>query len=386
MRVGINLLPYAPNRQGGAEVYIRNLVHALGQVGHSHEFVLFVSPRGRGGYLPAEGTFSEVVLPAWSGQSRIARILAEQTVLPFYVKRSAVDCLVSTYVVPVLAPCYQIVCVHDMLYKQMPHLVTPVKRAYWSVMIPLSLRKSAHVVTLSRSSAVDIVRFFPAVQSKLSVVGAGVKRSLVAHRESDPGRVQAELGIEGDFILSAATFGPHKNMRTLIHAFSQVLENLPDLKLVLTGGANTRDAARERAMLEDLTRSLRAQQSVMFPGFVSDRLLAALYREARLYVIPSLYEGFGLSVLEAQFFGAPVLCSSAPALAEIAGDGALVVDATSVAELAGGMTGLLRSPERCSDLVERGTRNLSRYGWRRAAQEVLSLAEELASSSSRQIR
>jgi glycosyltransferase involved in cell wall biosynthesis len=249
-------------------------------------------------------------------------------------------------------------------------------------MIPLSLRKSARVLTVSHSSARDIVRYFPSVQPKLSVTVEGVKRSLAEHREIEPSLVQTELGIDGNFILSAATFGPHKNMRALIHAFAHVHKTLPEIQLVLTGGAGTGDAARERVALKNLARSLDLEERVIFAGFVPERQLAALYRAAQLYVIPSLYEGFGLSVLEAQFFGVPVVCSSTPALVEIGGSGVLVVDAASDTELAAGIVELLRHPERSAQLVERGYDNLSRYSWHHAARDVIDLAKATLRSRS----
>lgn len=380
MRLGINLLPYTPGQHGGAEVYIRNLLNALSDVAHSTSIVLFVTPRGQGRYVSSGNhSFQECVLPAWSARSRLMRIIAEQSLMPWYVKRTKIDCLFSNYVIPLLAPVPQIVNVHDMLYKKLPKVLENTKQLYWSIFVPLSLRRATRVITVSHSSATDIVSYFPHVKDKLSVTVEGVNNELVKFRDVQPCIVAKELEIQAPFILSAATFGPHKNVRTLVEAFAIVSRQNPELRLVLTGGANTTDAQEERATLIGLINELGLTDRVVFTGYVSERLLAALYRCATLYIIPSLYEGFGLSVIEAQYFGTPVITSDTPALVEVGGDATISVPALDVKAFAAAILRLLTDEHERKQLIKQGRANVERYSWANAAQDVLQACSEVVS-------
>lgn len=373
MRLGINLLPYEPHKQGGAEIYLRNLVRelAITDLGIFDTVVLFVTPQSKGKYLPTTSNFKEYVLPTWSVQGRLARIVAEQLLMPFYIRKAKIDCLFSNYVIPVLAPIPQVVNVHDMLYKRLPQMVEPAKRLYWTIFIPLSLRRARKIMTVSNSSAEDIQRYFPHVKEKLSVTVEGVNLNLAIHRDVNPSLVEEQLGIKAPFILSAATFAPHKNLKVLIKAFALVHEQFPDTLLVLTGRANTDDALQEQQELIELARSKGLEKHIIFTGYVSEKVLAALYRTAEAYVIPSIYEGFGLSVIEAQFFGTPVITSDAPALKEVGGEATIVASAQDECAFAKHISDLLQNDRRRKELIERGFANIKQYNWKAAAEDVV---------------
>ncbi len=220
-------------------------------------------------------------------------------------------------------------------------------------------------MTVSQSSYNDIVEYFPYAAQKIVVSKEGVDYSLREFRDVDPAIVYDQFDIISPMILSAATFGKHKNMPRLVRAFSRVLKVFPDYKLSLTGGANTKDATIEREYLDRLVKRLDIQESVLFTGYISTQLLAAFYRSASIYVMPSLYEGFGLSVLEAQYFEVPVVCSNIPSLVEVGGRGVFHVNPLDEFDIAQGIIYLLSNPIKRNQLITLGKDNLKKYDWER---------------------
>lgn len=368
--LGINLLPYYPGGQGGAEVYIRNLVQALIEFTDVVNVVLFVNQKGAKVYHPGVEGFSEIVVPGADG-GRLRRIFAEQVSLPLHVRRAHVDWLFSNYVVPVLAPCKQVVNVHDMLYKVHPEWVGEQSKVwYWRAMIPASLWRVSKVFTVSESSAADIRRFFPSTRAKTHVTVEGVSRDLL----DDVGEVSEtqflkRLGITKPYVLSAATFGPNKNIARLIEAFKRVRQAGVDAQLVLTGRKE-----RGGKALDDLLTKLQLHKHVVFTNFVSASELAALYRNAHVHVMPSMFEGFGLSVIEAQHFGCPVACSNVTSLPEVAGPGAALFDPLDVDDMANVVTRLLKDADERAALRQAGFANVQRYTWRQAALDLVAVA------------
>lgn len=377
-KIGINLLPYSPNQQGGAEVYIRNLIWNLADDAfQQNTFVLFVTPRSKGKYLPESSNFKEVVLPGWLDKSRILRIIGEQFILPVFTMKQGIDVLFSNYVGSFLSPKKQVINIHDMLYKRLPHMIEKAKLLYWQIMIPVSIKKSQCVMTVSHSSAKDISFYFPSSKEKLFVTVEGVSRDLLCWQSVASSVAKAEFNLPESYILSSATFGKHKNILTLVKAFAQISEHYPNIKLVLTGGANTGDAAKERAKLKEYIVSRNLTEAVLFTGYVPEKMLVSLYKGATVYVIPSFYEGFGLSVIEAQYFGVPVICSDAEALLEIGGDAVLSVPALSEDDFANAISFLLDNDEERVRLREVGFENVKRYSWHQAALDFVRICESL---------
>jgi glycosyltransferase involved in cell wall biosynthesis len=370
MRLGLNLFAYYPDRHGGAEIYMRNIVCALAAAPASCDLVLFVREDTRGLYQPRGRRLEEVVLPT-ARDSRRLRLL-EQLLLPRAVDRASVDVLFSNYVVPVSSRVPHIVNVHDLLYRDHPECVEPAgKLLYSRLFIPLSLRRAKRVLTVSLASAARLRSLFPWVSPKLAVTVEGVDDELATvHVGEDEVRsTLSALGISRPYLLSAATLGPNKNTARLLEAFQSVRSQCPELSLVLTG---RRDQA---GSLATRTTELGLREAVVFTDFVSRRALAALYLGATAHVMPSIYEGFGLSVIEAQHFGCPVACSNVTSLPEVAGGAALLFDPYDVRSISEALLALCTDAPLRATLAAAGRRNVERYTWERAAIDVLASAE-----------
>jgi glycosyltransferase involved in cell wall biosynthesis len=358
MRIGINLLPYHYGGQGGAEVYIRNLLHALAGLADDSEYFLFVNSRGKPDYQFGD-RFQCIELPTM-GRNPMTRSLLEQVQLPYEEQKLRLDVLFSNYVIPISpGGCVRMVAIHDMLYQRFPQFLQPSKRWWWRQAIPLSVRRSDLVITVSNASKSDIVEAFGLPENRIMVQSEGVDLELQRQCPDSASiqRTLAKLGVTEPFILSAATFGPQKNIPRLLEAFQIVRSQTGSIKLVLTG--------RFRGFSSDVANDLL--KDVILTGYITISELADLYASATAHVLPSIFEGFGLSILEAQYFGCPVATSSASAPAEVAGQSAILFNPWDVHDMAEALLTVVNDPLERIRLIKLGHDNVQRYSWQLAA-------------------
>jgi glycosyltransferase involved in cell wall biosynthesis len=277
---------------------------------------------------------------------------------------------VPAHVLPPLHPHRSLVTVHDLGYRYFPRAHPRFQRVY----LDLSTRWNAHAAAClladSEATRADLVRIYRTPPAKVTVAYPGYDESLAPVR--DPtilAAVRERYGIPGEYFLYLGTLQPRKNLSRLVSAFSRLSSRAV---LVLAG---------QRGWLSDdlfaLIHRLGLQGRVLCPGYVRPEDRAPLLSGALAFVFPSLYEGFGLPVLEAQACGCPVICSSTSSLPEVAGDAALHIHPEDIAALANAMTRLENDPDLRRELIERGFVNLRRFSWERCARTVLRVMEEL---------
>jgi glycosyltransferase involved in cell wall biosynthesis len=255
----------------------------------------------------------------------------------------------------------------DLLYLMPAYRAYPLhERLLWPPLFRRSARRAAAIVCISDQTRRDALRLLDAPADRLHVVhlAAGPEFQPVtdpAHRDA----VRQRLDLPPCYILYAGSLSPRKNIARLLDAFRAVRDRVPH-DLVLTGA---------RAWVPDRLERLTAgiADRVHLLGHVAPEDMPALYSMADVYAHPSLYEGFGLTVLEAQACGVPVLNSTAPPMPEVAGDSTLAVDPTSVPALAAGLERLCLDEALRADLRARGHENARRFTWQRAAAELLAL-------------
>lgn len=367
MKIAINLLPYLPGMQGGSEVYIRSIIKELSRLDIANHYILFISGDSIGEYLPKNNVKFQEVIVLTKGASRIKRIMYEQFVLPYYCFKYKVDLTISNYVVPILSPSKTIAIIHDMQYKRMPDLFEKSKLYYWNLFIPLTIWKSELVGTVSHFSLSEIAHFYPKSKDKLFVTAEGVKQDICDEYDK---HIKDNTD-KNDFILSVATFGEHKNLKRLIEAMPNIVQEHPSIMLKLVGEARTPDAIVVKNDLLNILKENNISDNVVFLGFVSDQELASLYSNCKLYIFPSLYEGFGLPLIEAQYCGAPVLCAKAGSLPEIGGDSVILFDPYSINDIAQKVNHMLNDKKLCKTLSINGYKNIKKYTWTQAAEDLL---------------
>jgi glycosyltransferase involved in cell wall biosynthesis len=320
MRIGVNTLFLIPGEVGGSETYLIESLQALAAAQPDLEFLLFTNLENDAFLCERFRHFSNMdfhLLP-FRARNRTIRILREQIELPRAAREAAVDVLWSPgYVAPLRAPCPQVVSILDMQYRSHPADLSWPAWLATHVLVMQSAKRCRHILTLSEFSKREIVRHTgvapekvtPTLLAAADIFSTPQPPEILAH-------VQRELvGSAAPFLLCVANTYPHKHVHRLVEAFGLLQKEIPH-QLVLTGRPRRgeRHVAAALARLPDATRVTRL-------GRTSHVELAALYQTADLFVFPSLYEGFGLPVLEAMAAGTPVVAmrrASVPEVGDVA--------------------------------------------------------------------
>lgn len=355
-------------RSAGMSNYIRNLLAALGPLAADN-------PAWRLTALTHTPAFSAqgiaIRVAALPLERPAARIAWEQLVLPRLLHKLDADLVHGLVnVLPLATAVPGIVTVHDLSFLHLPHLFPPAKRLYLSALCRASVRKAAAVIAVSRQTADDVVRCFGAPPAAVTVAHNGVDARFVPGAPAESAAFRVAKGLPARYLLFLGTLEPRKNLETLLRAYArwrtQAAPADQDVRLVIAGGKGWfYDAIFAH------TAALGLQDSVLFPGYVPDAELPDWYRAALGFVYPSVFEGFGLPVLEAMACGAPVLCSDIPSLREVAGKSALLAPPHDVEAWVAGLALLAGQPALRADLRHRGPAQSARFTWRAAAQTTL---------------
>ncbi len=303
-----------------------------------------------------------------------ARIAWEQLALPRLLYKLDADLVHGLVnVLPLATSVPGVVTVHDLSFLHLPQLFPAAKRLYLSALCRASIDKAAAVIAVSRQTADDVVQRLGAPPHKVTVIPNGVDPRFApvpAHDPSANAAFRAAKQLPARYLLFVGTLEPRKNLETLLHAYAcwraQAAPADQNIRLVIAGGKGWfYDAIFAQ------TAALGLQDAVIFPGYVPDAELPAWYRAALGFVYPSVFEGFGLPVLEAMACGAPVLCSDIPSLREVAGQAALLAPACAVDAWTAGLALLISQPALRAELQRRGLAQAAAFTWHAAALATL---------------
>lgn len=367
--IGLNALFMEPDRIGGTEVYVRRLVAALGREAPERSFLLYVAREAGATAWDLPHNVRLRTAPVRS-TSRVQRLGWELSGLVAVARRDGVGLLHSLGTTsPLWAPAPMVVTVHDLIFEAFPEAFPGARAAVLRRILPPMLRRARRVIADSHATARDIASRYGIPGGRIDVVHLGPGRSARAMSDERARRLRAPLRAEsGGYLLAVATTQPHKNLDGLIEAMRLLRPARPGLRLVLVGAAGTADESLRRRAADAGVGDV-----VSFAGRVDDETLDALYRGAALFVYPSLYEGFGLPLLEAMERDVPVLSSQSTSLPEVGGDAVAYVDARSPQALATQIGLLLDDPDRRARLRVAGRARASTFSWRRAARETLAV-------------
>ncbi len=365
--IGLNLLHLVPGETGGSEVYVRRLLPALLKADSRVRFVAFASREGAPSLLEIghEERLSVRELPIRS-RNRVARVMAEQLLLPAAATREGVSLLHNLFsTAPATPPCPQVTTVLDLIYQRFPETHSGWKARGMASLVPLAARRSRRILTISQSVKDDVVSFldFPEERVDVTLLGPGMDPSVLPLPEADL-RALLKAG-DSPLLLSVSARRPHKNLPRLLAAFARIAPDHPGL-LVLPGYATGREDE-----LATLAESLGIAHRVRFLGWVEDSVLEGLYRASTLLAFPSLAEGFGLPVLEAMSRGLPVACSRTSSLPEVGGDAVAYFDPESIEDMASTLGHLLVDPSLRLDLAARGRERSLQFTWEACARSTL---------------
>ncbi len=366
MLIGIDASRAARAERTGTEAYSLHLIRALLSAAPGHHFRLYADRA-----LPRElaAPNAEPCVMPFARLWTHVRLSAEMLLHPPEVL------LVPAHVVPLVHP-RTVVTVHDLGYLYFPGAHPTLARMYLDLSTRWSVRAAAHVLADSQATKDDLVLHYGVPAAKITVAYPGRDQSL--RRVDDPSSIEAtkqRYGIIGEYLLYIGTLQPRKNLVRLVQAYSNIKYQISNIKLVLAGGKGW--------LYDDVfaeVKRLGLEGRILFPGRVADEDKAALMSGAMALVHPSLYEGFGFTVVEAMQCGTPVICSNTSSLPHVAGEAACLVDPLDVDALAQAILRVVQDTALRQALIERGFAQAQKFSWQTCGSRVLSVLESVMRS------
>jgi glycosyltransferase involved in cell wall biosynthesis len=272
---------------------------------------------------------------------------------------------------PLLRPVPMLLGIHDTMADRHPEFAFASRREhrFWNWKVRLAMAQARMVMTVSDYSRRSIMDQFGIASSKIRVV----TEAAAAHFAP----IAASLPDES-YVLYVGGLSPNKNLLRLVRAFSRLPKRIPRVRLILAGDFQS-DGFKSN--YEDLIREidqLKLAQEVVFPGYVTEEWLRALYSGAAVFAFPSLEEGFGLPAIEAMACGAPIVASRGHALEEVVGDAGILVDPHNEEEIAAALERVLADPALAHDLRQRSLRRAADFSWDRTAEQLIDIFQEMA--------
>ncbi|MEB2313867.1 MAG: glycosyltransferase family 1 protein [Polyangiaceae bacterium] len=375
MRVGINLSFLRPGLVGGSEVYVREVLARL-QGTQDVEIVLFGSDEAVAGFELS----SEKVVLGGGAYNRVRRIYVENTRLRGAINDCRVDvvwspanfCVIRKLQVP------QVTTVHDLQHVRLPDNFSRKDRAVRGALFRLTALRSARVVAISEFTRNDFIEVYGVPRERVVTIHSGVDRSWVSELPK-PGGGIAELGAFGSYFYYPAASNVHKNHGLLLEAVRRLIDRgMQDVALVFTGMKTPYWSTIQKSVIR-----LGLTKHVHHLGFVDRSTVFKLMANAKALVFPSLFEGFGLPLLEAMQARTPVIAAKTSSIPEVVGDAAHLLEPTDLRGWVEAM-GRVRTDGVWRDrLVRAGERNVERFSWEKSAQHLMDVFSSVVTQRSR---
>ena len=373
MHVGLNLAFLVPGEIGGMETYTRELIPALVEERPDVRFTAFINRVARETGGPWTELMPSVTLPI-DARNRVEWVRGEQQYLPRAAARQGIDLVHSlATTAPAWGDFRRVTTVHDLIYKRFPEAHFGLRTLGMRVLVPLAVRRSHRIIAISESTRRDLSDLMGVPAEKVDVVheGTGVEPS-AEPEPADELRRRHDLG-ERPVILTLSAKRPVKNLKRLLDAVALIE---PGQRPVLIAPGYPTPYESE---LRDHAESAGVAADVRWLDWVADAELEGLYALAGCFVFPSLYEGFGLPVLEAMRRGVPVACSDRSSLPEVAGDAALLFDPEDPRSIADAIERVLGDPAEAELMRAAGRAQAERFTWRATARGTLASYERALS-------
>lgn len=329
------------SRAGGNETYFRQLLRGLVLDQSDNQYIIFHAGAETLPEIADDPRFSLVPIPK---NPAIRMGIA----LPWLLRKTKPEVFHCQYVLPPFTRTKTVVTIHDLAHEHFPEFFHPLEGAGMRKLVRKTAARAGHITTVSKFSAADIERTYGVPPEKISIAyQAPAERFHPRDKQACREHLARTYGIDSPFILYVGRIQQRKNLPRLVEAFARL--NLQAIKLVIVG---KKDWQAEKLFAK--IGELGLEASVIFPGYVADDDLPLFYNAAEVFVFPSIFEGFGLPVVESMASGVPTITSHGSSLEEVAGDGALLVDPLDVCSIAEAIQQVLENGEVKDQLIQRG--------------------------------
>lgn len=351
--------------------YVFNLARGLGNAAAGHRIRLLLSPESKNTHYNLDSLASAPNLelmptraPVWSIQEQLLgrdrRLMANAALWHS-----------AYYLMPYLLPVPAVVTLEDLIPLRLKEAMPgALNRLIYRALNLFAVHKAAHVITISQAAAQDIKQVLSVPSNRITVIPLAADEGFHAREPVEIERVTDKLGLPGCYVLYLGSNKPHKNLERLVRAWARVVSSAT---LVIAGHWDGRYDGVQR-----IVEQLGLKDRVMFRHDVSSDELPALLSGAKVFVFPSLYEGFGLTPLEAMACGAPIVCSNASSLPEVVGDAAILFDPLDVDSISSALTLALQDSARRGSMRAKGLEQAARFSWERTARETRRVYEQVA--------
>jgi glycosyltransferase involved in cell wall biosynthesis len=344
----------------GVEHYAKQLILHLAQIDRENQYVLYLrsAPQAWLTQLPRNFKIKVIPFPVFWTQIRISLEMLFNPVDVLFIPASAL---------PLIHPKHSVVTIHDVAWKYFPESFTGFNRNFLEWSTGFAVKRASQIIAVSESTKRDLVKFYSVEGRKISVVHHGYEES---DKKMENGK-QPVISLPEKYVLFLSTLQPRKNLETLIDAFRQLKAENPEIshKLVVAGGKGW----KYEGILEKIQKN---KDIVEYLDYVKDSNRFRILEKADLMVLPSLYEGFGMTILEAFAANVPVATSKVSSMPEVAGDAAAYFDPSSTAEIKNAIKNILQDKNLGENLRQKGRERLKDFSWDKAAKETLAVFEK----------
>jgi glycosyltransferase involved in cell wall biosynthesis len=365
MKIGIDVHSVGSGN-GGNETYYRSLISALPRIDSENQYFL---------YYTYPDAFAADELHANFQPRRVqpnAPYVRIPFALPRQIKQEPIDVFHAQFILPPFVGSRMVTTIPDIGYEHYPEFFPLYQRAWSRLLIRASARRADHIITVSEYSKSDIAKTYGIDREKITVTPESPSENFYPRQRAKAGEVVAKYGVKSSFILYLGRLQGRKNLTRLVNAYSRIRREGCEQKLVLAGKPDSFFQATRSRIHE-----LRLDDDILLPGYVSPEDVPWLYSAADIFVYPSLYEGFGLPVLEAMACGVPVITSQGSALQEVVGDAGLLVDPLDELSIASAIRRLLSDSSLRGQLSDAGLKRSSDFSCIEMARRTLEVYQRV---------
>ena len=375
MKIGIDIRMIGKKRTGDEAVFF-NLVKNLAEMDNSNQYFLF-SDRD-----PKEDKDLQTEIKKLNLTNNFEIVFIKKTnrfcwnfwYLPAYLKKNPVDVFHTQYIAPFWLPknVKLVLTIHDISFNYFPEYIKKSDLFFLKTLIPRSIKRADKIITVSESEKKNIIDFYKIPPEKVACAPNGVdfERFSRAYSTEEKEDTRKKYTLPEKFLLYIGTLQPRKNIPAVIEALKDL-----DMPLVLAGNRKARNFDKK---IDEVIEKNNLADKVIFPGWIDEDDKPALLQMAACFVFPSLYEGFGIPVIEVMAAGTPVVCSDIPVLREIGQEAALFCEAKNSKDFAEKIHSVLTDENLQNNLIEKGKKIAQNFTWQKTAEKTLKTYEELA--------